>query len=240
MSSESAMLGGRLPLAHRESLSPAQRELFDQMMMMTVVPGAQRAHFQARTDDGQLIGPFNPALLSPAIASSFLQWQLTEVEHTSLSERPRQAVILTVGAVWQAAYELYAHSAVARQAGLSDDAIRALAGGGLPADLSDEEKVAQRIARALSTGHRINESVYREAEAAFGTRGVMDIVLLVGIYHTVCAMLNAFEIPAHGKSKDGSGMGWSSAPKALRMKVKMSHADHPCPRSHTDSGCVLP
>jgi hypothetical protein len=35
----------------------------------------------------------------------------------------------------------------------------------------------------------------------------MDIVFLIGIYHTVCAMLNAFEIPAPGKSKDGSGMG---------------------------------
>jgi 4-carboxymuconolactone decarboxylase len=200
------MLGGRLPLTHRESLSPAQRELFDQMMT-TVVPWAERAQFQARTDDGQLIGPFNPALLSPAIASSFLQLQLTEAEHTPLSERTYQVVMLTVGAVWQAAYELYAHSAVARQAGLSDDAIRALAGGGLPADLSDEEKVAQRIARALSTGHPINESVYRETETAFGNRGVMDIVLLVGIYHTVCAMLNAFEIPAPEKSKDGSAVG---------------------------------
>jgi 4-carboxymuconolactone decarboxylase len=55
--------------------------------MTTAVPWAQRAHFQARTDDGRLIGPFNPALLSPAIASSFLQLQLTEAEHTSLSKK---------------------------------------------------------------------------------------------------------------------------------------------------------
>ena len=85
-----------------------------------------------------------------------------------------------------------------RQAGHSDDAIATLAGGGLPSDLSNGEKVAQRVARALSVEHRIDESLYREADAAFGNRGVMDIVFLVGIYHTTCAMLNAFGIPAPG------------------------------------------
>jgi len=127
-----------------------------------------------------------------------MQLQYAEAQHTSLTERTRQVVILTVGAAWQAAYELYAHSAAGRQAGLSDDAIATLAGGGLPSDLSNGEKVAQRVARALSVEHRIDESLYREADAAFGNRGVMDIVFLVGIYHTTCAMLNAFGIPAPG------------------------------------------
>ena len=99
-------------------------------MTATAVPLAEAAHFQARTDDGQLIGPFNAVLLSPDIASSFMQLQYAEAQHTSLTERTRQVVILTVGAVWQAAYELYAHSAAGRQAGLSDDAIATLAGGG--------------------------------------------------------------------------------------------------------------
>ena len=125
-----------------------------------------------------------------------MQLQFTGAAHTSLTERTRQVVILAVGAVWQSGYELYAHSAAARQAGLPGDAIATLAGGGLPADLGDGEKVAQRVARALSAGHQIDQSLYREAEAAFGTRGIMDIVFLVSIYHTTCAILNAFDIPA--------------------------------------------
>ena len=58
--------------------------------------------FQARTEAGQLIGPFNPALLTPASSSAFFELQLAEQKHTSLSERSREVVILTVGAVWQA------------------------------------------------------------------------------------------------------------------------------------------
>jgi hypothetical protein len=34
------------------------------------------------------------------------------------------------------------------------------------------------------------------AEAAFGTRGLADMLFLIGAYQTVCGVLNAFEIPA--------------------------------------------
>ena len=102
----------------------------------------------------------------------------------------------TVGAVWQAPYELYAHCAVGRDAGLSDDAVHTLADGGLPKDLSDDETVAHRVARALSREHRLGEALYRQAEALLGPDGIMEIVVLTGFYHTVCAILNAFEIPA--------------------------------------------
>ena len=195
MSPDPSTLGGRLSLRDRESLYPAQQKLFDHMID-TAIPRAESAGFRARTDLGQLIGPFNPALLNPATGSAFLELQFTEQRYTSLSERVRQVVILTVGAVWRAPYELYAHSAVARQAGLSDDAIHALANGELPHDLSGPEAVAYRVARALTVEHRIDEALYRDAEGVFGSAGVMDIAELAGIYHTVCAILNAFAIPA--------------------------------------------
>ena len=102
---------------------------------------------------------------------------------------------MTVGAVWQAPYELYAHCAVGRHVGLSDEALRTLADG-LPKDLSDTETLAHRVARALSHSHRLDEALYREAEALLGPDGIMDVVMLSGIYHTVCAILNTFEIPA--------------------------------------------
>ena len=105
-------------------------------------------------------------------------------------------MILAVGAVWKANYELYAHSAAARKAGISEDAIRTLAAGGLPDELSDEEKIAQRYARQLSAEHHVDAALYSTAERAFGQRGLVEIAYLIGAYHTVCALLNAFEIPA--------------------------------------------
>ena len=104
-------------------------------------------------------------------------------------------VILAVGAVWQSDYERYAHSVVARKAGLSEEAIRTLAAGGLPEDLSEPEKLAQRYTRQLATEHRVDAALYHEAEQAFGQEGLVDLAYLAGIYHLVCGLLNSFEIP---------------------------------------------
>ncbi len=188
-------LGGRLPLYDRDMLNPGQRELYD-WLMNAAVPWAEGANFQARTDAGQLIGPFNPALLTPAISSAFLELAVTEQKNTSLSRRCREVIILTVGAVWRAPYELYAHCAVARRVGLSDEAVRILTEGGLPEGLTEAETVAHRVARALSVEHVLDDALYREAEALLGDEGVMEAAVLTGIYHTVCAILNAFRIPA--------------------------------------------
>ena len=86
---------------------------------------------------------------------------------------------MTVGAAWQAPYELYAHCAVGRHVGLSDDEVRTLAEGGLPQDLSDTEAVAHRVARALSLEHRLDDALYREAEKLLGAKGIMDAVTAV-------------------------------------------------------------
>src|SRR5271166_4223245 len=126
-------LGGRLPLLDPAALLGSH--------------WADAAHFQSRTADGKLIGPFNPVLFAPEMASCFLDLQAAEARHTPLSERVRQVGILAVGAIWKADYELYAHSAVALKAGLSEAAIRSLADGGSPEDLSDEERIAQRFVR---------------------------------------------------------------------------------------------
>jgi 4-carboxymuconolactone decarboxylase len=195
MSEHTDTLGGRLPLADPAALNPAQREIFDRMATK-IVPWANDAKFQSMAEDGRLIGPFNPVLLNPAIAAPFLDLQFAEQMHTSLSARVREIVILAVGAVWQADYELYAHLAVARKAGLSEDAARAVATGRLPDGLSDDELIALRLTEQLCTTHRIEESLYRQAENSFGTNGLIDIAFLIGIYHSVCATLTMFAIPA--------------------------------------------
>jgi 4-carboxymuconolactone decarboxylase len=195
MSVPTEMLGGRLPLLDPQALSAQQKETYDRLNT-TWVAWADSVPFQSKTEDGRFIGPFNPILFSPTISSSFLDFQETEQKDTSLSQRVRQVVILAVGAVWKANYELYAHSAAARKAGISEDAIRTLATGGLPDDLSDEEKIAQRYARQLSAEHHVDAALYSAAERAFGHRGLVEIAYLTGAYHTVCALLNAFEIPA--------------------------------------------
>jgi hypothetical protein len=96
MSSTGDALGGRLPLAHRSTMSEPQLQLYDHMTK-SVVPWSEHAGFASQSSNGQFIGPFNPALHSPIICGSFLDFQATP--------RVRQVVILTLRAVWQSAYE---------------------------------------------------------------------------------------------------------------------------------------
>jgi 4-carboxymuconolactone decarboxylase len=134
-------------------------------------------------------------LLCPNTTAGFLDFIESDARSTTLDARLREVVILTVGAVWQSGYEIYAHSAVARKAGLPEQAIRELVAGGCPEELTDQEKTAHRYARQLSIEHRVDDGLYRAAEQTFGSDGLMDLAYLLGWFYTVCALLNAFEVP---------------------------------------------
>src|ERR1700752_231155 len=163
MTKQSQNLGGRLPLADPATLTGAQRDLFN-ALKATWEPLSSGAGVQMTTADGRLIGPYNTFLLQPEVAAKFSDFQAAEKTHTTLSPRVHEVVIIAVGAVWGADYALYAHCAVARKAGLSNDAVTTLANAGIPDDLSQHEKNAARLAHQLSTSHRVDDELYREAE----------------------------------------------------------------------------
>lgn len=188
-------LGGRLALLRPADLAADQRRLYDQLQA-TELPWAQRAGFEAQTADHELIGPFNAMLRSPAIATAMMGTTSALSQHSTLSEPVRQVIILTVGAAWQAAYELYAHTAVARQAGLPEAAIQALVAGQPPQGLPAAETLAYELTHQLATTHQVAPDLYERARAAFGEQGVVDLVVLAGQYMLVSSLLNTFAVPA--------------------------------------------
>ena len=188
---KSDSLGGRLPLLDKADLNPAQKKLWE-----TMGGDAGQLGYDSKTSDGRFIGPFNPMLRSPDIAMTFQQLQTDEGKYTSLSDRVRQVVILSIGSVWKAPYELYAHSAAARHAGFSKTCATALAAGHPSPELSAEETLAQRLSLALAAGHAVDDGLYADALKQFGEKGLVDFAVLAGCYHLVCGLLNLFAIPA--------------------------------------------
>ena len=93
--------GSRRPLVAYLALTPRQQGLFDKMAS-TVIPWADRSSLRAQDGEGRFIAPFNPALLHPEPAQSFLELQFAEGEHSVLAERVRQVIILTIGSAWHA------------------------------------------------------------------------------------------------------------------------------------------
>lgn len=192
MTHDTDALGGRLVLLDPAGLSEPQQMAY---CLIEHFAPAKTTPFEVKDENGHLIGPFNPALYSPEMSVSVLEWQLAEVKHTSLAARTREVIILAVGAVWQADYELYAHAAVARKVGLSENAIAQICAGAFAADLSDADLIAQQYATQLTAHRRVKDLLFAKAEAIFGPRGLVDIANLVGAYQAVCGILTSFAIP---------------------------------------------
>ena len=188
---------GRLPLLDPAALNPDQHELYERMAA-GMLPWAKQSGFEAESPDGKLLGPFNAMLYSPELGAAQLNYLNTERDATALDARVREVVILTVGAVCQSDYELYAHKAVAAKAGLGAEDIEALASGAELAattQLQPKEQVARRFVHAIAQDHRVPKDVFAEAQKTFGHKGLIDMLHLAGLYMTVSALLNAFEVP---------------------------------------------
>jgi 4-carboxymuconolactone decarboxylase len=188
-------LGGRLALLSPEKLDSDQEDLYDHLQD-SMVPWAKKSGFRATTYDDRLIGPFNAMLRSPLISKALLDVTATEGKETSLSKKVREVVILTVGAAWQAAYELYAHVAVGQSVGHDAATVQALAAGQKPASLTPEESVAYDFTQRLATRHQIDDELYEQAIVTFGEKGVVDMIYLAGQYMTISGLLNTFAVPA--------------------------------------------
>lgn len=195
MPDSTQQLGGRLPLVDPATMTPAQHKLFDELNATWVVT-ANQLGVQATTSDGRLIGPFNTFLLHPEIAEKLSDFQAAEAKYTTLSKRVREVVIIAVGAIWHAEYELYAQVATARQLGFPEAVITTLARGDIPTEgLSQEEKTAVHLTHELLHRHRVGDELYREAEQTFSPTGLFDLIALIGEYQTVCGALALFEVP---------------------------------------------
>ena len=185
---------GRLRQLIPNDLDSAQRAFYDSMAA-NEVPWAERGGARAMDDDGSLLGPFNPLLFSPAISAAMLEVFRADKNHTSLPAQAHEIIILTIGAAWRADYELYAHRAIGKAQGLPEATIDAIVAGERPEFDSEQDESAYDFTWQLTQRHAVDDASYRRAVAAFGEAGVVDMVMLIGLYMTVCAIVNAFDVP---------------------------------------------
>ena len=187
-------LGGRLELLELAALDADQARLREELLA-TRGPDAEAAGFQLVLPDGRLIGPFNAWLRAPAIGQAIRGWAAA-VNRYDLPEDVQQVTILTVGAAWRSPYEIYAHRAEARHAGISEAAIEAILAGQLPAGLSEAAETAHRFTRALVVDHDVSDELYAEAVGTFGQAGLFALVNVIGRYLNTSAILACFRVPA--------------------------------------------
>jgi 4-carboxymuconolactone decarboxylase len=182
----------RLPLIAPADLTDAQKPLYADMKQGIA---SNFSDFKTVADNGALMGPWNPWLHEPVIGKAV--WDLTKAMsmQATLPDPARQVAILVTGAHFDAAYELYAHIAVAEREGMSASRLSALCANLKPADLDAQESVAYDVAFALVNGGVLPEPCYRLAVETFGQHGANELIYLVGLYALVSMTLNGFNVP---------------------------------------------
>ncbi|HWY66287.1 MAG TPA: hypothetical protein VNX61_13835 [Rhizomicrobium sp.] len=182
----------RLPLIAPSELTPEQKPLYEDMRKGIA---SHFNLFQVERDDGALMGPWNPWLHEPVIGGAIWNLTLAMTAKAVLPDNVRQIAILTVGAHFNAAYEVYAHIAVAEHEGMPEKRLSTLVANLRPEDLNEEESVAYNVAYHLSRGGVLPEPLYRSAVTTFGQHGANELMYLVGLYALVSVTLNAFNVP---------------------------------------------
>jgi 4-carboxymuconolactone decarboxylase len=107
----------------------------------------------------------------------------------------RELAILVAARFWTAQFEWHAHARIAREEGLDDSVIAAIAEGAAPALASPEETIVYTFCHELHDAHAIGDETFSKAIEVLGQEAVIELTVLSGYYTTVSMILNTFEVP---------------------------------------------
>ncbi|KAA2239088.1 carboxymuconolactone decarboxylase family protein [Chitinophaga agrisoli] len=176
-----------------DSLGPEVRYVHDEAASLV---GRSQSQVNMLDPAGALLGPFIPMLHYPQFGIPALSFLRTLDTQSTLAKTVREVAILTVGGAYGARFELYAHEIMAKVSGISSANIAALAAGGQPYGLHEEENIAHVIAFSLISGHIIPDATYKQAVDLLGRDGVAELFFLIAGYSLIAIILNGFDIPA--------------------------------------------
>jgi 4-carboxymuconolactone decarboxylase len=169
----------RIKIRAREEMTEEQRRVYD-----ATVAGKR----------GRAPAPLIAWLESPVLADRAQKLGEFVRYETSLPPRLSELAILVMARHWTAQFEWTAHKKEALKGGLDPAIIDDIANRRLPGFKNEDERVVYDFSVTLNTSHTIPDGLYRTAVDTIGTRGVVDLVGILGYYTLISMTLNTFEI----------------------------------------------
>ena len=163
-----------------DEMSPAQRKMVEDL-----VAGPRSG----------ANGPFNVLLRSPEMGDLAQKFGASMRFNPDMPRKLNEMAIIITGRYWTAQYEWYAHKRAALDAGLSPAIVDAIKDGRRPSGMSkDEEAVYNFCTEVLNTKHA-SDATFAAAKAAFGEKGVVDLMGVMSWYQMVSMLLNVDRYP---------------------------------------------
>lgn len=102
----------------------------------------------------------------------------------------RELAILRVGRLSRAAYEVYQHERIGREAGVSEEKIAALRDATIEAPVfSDDEKAVLRYTDDVVRNVKASDKTLKAVEAFLSKGALVELTLTIGYYMMVCRFL---------------------------------------------------
>ncbi len=147
---------------------------------------------------GSVRVPFSIVLNSPEACARIAHLGTYLRFESSLPPQVTELATLTVARHFDCEHEWLQHSRLAREAGVDEAALAAIANRRDLASLKDDQALPVRYAREILEGHAVSAETFAAAQRRFGAEGVIDLTATVGYYSLMACLLNALEIVPEG------------------------------------------
>jgi AhpD family alkylhydroperoxidase len=136
-------------------------------------------------------------------AGPFVDFSEAVRHHSSLEPKLRELIILRVGNLSGAAYEVHHHERIGREVGMSEELIAAARTGAAAPALDATQRFTVELVDEMVKNRQPSEANFKKAIDTFGVRTLIDILLLVGFYQMACLFLLTFQIDVEKPAAKG-------------------------------------
>ena len=113
---------------------------------------------------------------------------------STLDARARELVILRVGALCNAPYEVHQHTRIAKRAGMSDAELEQIKRGPSAPEWSAFDRVLLTAADELVRDKFISNATWAALAERYDTKQIVDLIFTVGQYTLVSMALNSLGV----------------------------------------------
>ena len=121
---------------------------------------------------------------------------------TPLNPRIKALAVLTAAREACGHYVWTVNQRAAKEAKLSDNVIAAIREYRAPVGLEQQDAIVVQFVLELLRQHRISDGTFDALQDSIGNEGVIDILVVVGYYHSLAHSLQALEVELPDGVKD--------------------------------------
>jgi len=155
-----------------------------------VVQAVSKRRKPSASSEGGVEGPFVPLVHVPGILDRLQSLGEHCRFHTGVPAKLRELAIIITARHVAAPLEFHVHAMEAREFGLNEEAIEAVAARRRPDKLDDDEVLVYDFCAALFAEGRVSDDLFARAEKRFGKAVIIDLLATCGYYAMLGLSMN--------------------------------------------------